>query len=419
MARPLCMTAIRNLMLAAAFVTLFAGCDALFGAKTDVTTDEIFDEARTDPTLFQEVEYVPLFPFFSIGGDGSPLVGPTDVYVGYDQFIYVTDSRGLHVLDLAGRPANFVPIDGGATNVIQDRRFDVYVTAKRDTTLGNRTWRLPAIIKYAGLTTGNPRIAHILWHPFDDETRRFNRPDPVDTDELAEFTGVGILSNNSILVSRRGPVNDPTSVILPHNAVLEFNSAGEPLSQILLSPTIPSLRSAVSPVDLMTFVHPPQRQSYAPEKNFMIAQAPASGPLQFSVLSIRAVQTPDGLEYRPDTDMVQSAANPELGESFLYDEFRFARPGGLAYAADGTNYIFVTDTGKDSLFVFTSRGIEGVAPPPGARTTQPVRVSFGGAGSGASQFNDPLGIAYFRRIVYVADHGNNRISRFRLNTDFE
>lgn len=413
------MTAMRHLVLALAAATVLAGCDGLFGSKTDLTTDEIFDEARIDPTLFQEVEYVPLFPFFSNGGDGSPLENPTDVYIGFDQFIYVTDARGLHVLDLAGRPANFIPIDGGATNVVQDRRFDVYVTARRDTTLSNRTWRLPVVMKYTGITTGNPRIAHILWHPFDDETRFFNRPNPVDTDEEAEFTGVGILANNSILVSRRGPVNDPTSVILPHNSVLEFNALGEPLSQILLSPTIPSLRSAVSPVDLITYVHPPQRQTYAPDKHFVIAQAPDTGPLQFSVLSIRAVQTPDGLEYRPDTDMVQSAANPELGERFLYDEFRFERPGGLAYAADGTNYFFVTDTGKDSLFVFTSRGIEGVAPPPGARTTQPVRVSFGGTGSGAMQFQDPLGVAYFRRIVYVADHGNNRIARYRLNTDFE
>jgi hypothetical protein len=409
----------RNIILLAAATVLLTGCDALFGSKSDATTDEIFDEARTDPTLFQEVEYVPLFPFFSRGGDGGALQNPTDVYVGFDQFIYITDDRGLHILDLAGRPASFLPIDGGATNVVQDRRFDVYVTAKRDTVLEGRTWRLPVIQKYTGLTTGNPRIAHTLWQPFDDETRRFNRPDPVDTDEQVEFTGVGVLANNNILISRRGPVNDPTSVILSHNAVLEFSTTGAPVSQILLSPNIPSLRSAVSPVDILTYVHPPQRQSFAPDKHFMIAQAPTFGPLQFPVLSIRAVQTPDGLEYRPDTDMVQSAANPELGESFLYEEFRFDRPAGLAFAADGTNYIFVTDAGKDSLFVFTSRGIEGVAPPPGSRSTQPVRASFGGTGTGARQFDDPAGVAYFRRIVYVADTGNNRISRFRLNTDFE
>ena len=107
------------------------------------------------------------------------------------------------------------------------------------------------------------------------------------------------------------------------------------------------------------------------------------------------------------------------GEGFLYDEFKFAQPSDLAYAADETNYTFVLDAGKDSLFVFTSRGIEGVAPPPGGTSTLPVPVSFGGTGDGALQFRGPQGVAYFDRTVYVADTGNGRISRFRLNTDFE
>ncbi|MDZ4698359.1 MAG: hypothetical protein SH809_01530 [Rhodothermales bacterium] len=38
---------------------------------------------------------------------------------------------------------------------------------------------------------------------------------------------------------------------------------------------------------------------------------------------------------------------------------------------------------------------------------------------GALQFRNPNGVAYFDRVVYVADTGNNRISRFKLNTDFE
>ena len=113
------------------------------------------------------------------------------------------------------------------------------------------------------------------------------------------------------------------------------------------------------------------------------------------------------------------SANPDRGNGFLYDEFKFTYPSDLAFAGDGTNYIFVTDSVKDSLFVFTSAGVEGVAPPPGSSTTVPVIVSFGGSGNGALQFSDPQGVAYFDRIVYVADTGNNRISRFRLNTDFE
>lgn len=413
------------LLLAAVFV---AGCDSLLGSKTDGTTDEIFEEGRIPPGLINEAEYVPLFPFFTQGGDGAPLDAPQDVYVGYDELIYVVDARGLHVLDLAGRPAAFVPVAGGGTSVIQDRRLHVYVTAKRDTMLNGRTWNLPVIYRYSGLTTGAPQLEDLIWHPFDDDSRRFNRPDPIDTDEGVEFTGVAVLANNNIYVTRRGPVNESTSIILPHNTILEFTPEGvNTQAFVSLSPTRPSLRSAIYPTDVLTFVHPPQRETFSTARDFIVAQSPypegaAEGmrdSLQFAVLSIRAVITPDGIDYRPDTQRLQAAGDPEAGAGFLYEEYKFENPTDLAFAADGTNYLFVVDAAKDSLFVFTGSGVEGVAPPPGARSPLPVVVSFGGEGDGARQFRDPNGVAYFDQIVYVADTGNNRLGRFRLNTDFE
>lgn len=406
----------------------FTGCDA-FGSKDDATTDEIFEEGRTPPGLVNEAEYVPLFPFFTHGGDGAPLEMPQDIYVGYDELIYVVDQRGLHILDLAGRPAHLIPLDD-ASSVIQDRRLHVYVTARRDTMLGGRLWNLPVVYRYSGLTTGTPTLEDIIWHPFDDDSRRFNRPDPIDTDEQVEFTGVAVLPDNNIYVSRRGPVNDRGTIILPHNTVMEFTPAGVNIQAILvLHPTQPTLRSAVYPSDVLTRVHPPQRSSFPGVRDFIVAQSPypvgtdpnvASDSLRFAVLSIIGVETPDGIEFRPNTPLLQAAAGgSEVGEGFLYEEFKFGNPTDLAFAADGTNYIYVVDADKDSLFVFTGNGIEGVAPPPGARSTTPVVVSFGGTGDGATQFRNPMGVAYFDETVFVADTGNNRISRFRLNTDFE
>ncbi len=411
---------------------VLAGCDALFGSKSDDTTDEIFDAGRIEPGLLNEAEYVPLFPFFATGGDGIPLDAPMDAYVGYDELLYVVDGRGLHVLDRAGRPALFLGIDGGATSVVQDRTLDVYVTARRDTFINGRTWSLPVVIRYSNITTGAPRITDTIWHPFDEESRRFNLPDPVSTDEQVAFTGVGVLFNNdreftnSIYVSRRGPINDRGSIIRPHNTILEFNAEGVNTQAIVaLSPNSESLLSSLFPSDVLTFVHPPQRSAFSDNKNFLVAQSPALDPetagrrLRFGVLSIRAVETPDGIEYQPDTEKLLNAGNPDRGDGFLYDEFKFVRPGGLALAADETQYLFVADSGNDSLFVFTRAGIEGVAPPPGSSSTKPVVVSFGGTGDGALQFRNPNGVAYFDRVVYVADTGNNRISRFKLNTDFE
>jgi hypothetical protein len=406
---------------------VLAGCDA-FGSKDDATTDEIFEEGRTPPGLISEVEYVPLSPFFRTGGDSAPLENPQDVYVGYDELIYVVDDRGLHVLDLAGRPASFLPLDD-ATSVIQDRRLHLYITARRDTTLSGQTWNLPVVYRYSGVSTGTPVLEDIIWHPFDDDSRRFNRPDPLPTDEEVAFTGVAVLANNAVYVSRRGPVNDPTSVILPHNTVMEFTPEGLNTQSILaLSPTRPSLRSAINPTDVLTIIQPPQRASFTDAKDFFITQSPypdGSAPsgmrdsLRFATLSIRAVETPDGIVYRPDTQRLQVSADPDAGAGFLYEEFKFENPVDLAFAADGTNYLYVLDAAKDSLFVFTNSGVEGVAPPPGATSNQPVPVSFGGQGDGAAQFSNPHGVTYFDRIVYVADTGNDRVSRFRLNTDFE
>lgn len=412
-------------------VLFWAGCDAMLGSKQDETTREIFEAGRSDPSLLNEVEYVPLFPFYETGADGTALDSPQDVYAGFDELLYVVDRRGLHVFDLAGRPATFVPIAGGGTSVVQDRLFRVYVTARRDTTVNGQTWNLPVVMRFDDITTGTPRIGDIIWHPFDDDSRKFNAPDPIPTDEEVAFTGVGVLYDNHIYVSRRGPVNPRGTFILPHNTIMEFNEEGVNLQSIVtLHPTRESLRSALFPVDVATYVHPPQRSFFGQDRHFILLQstgledvvsggAPPIAPLRYPVLSIRVVPTSDGVEYQPDTDKLRIAADPDRGAAFLYDEFRFSNPTDVTVAADGTNFMFVTDGGTDSLYVFTGQGVEGVTPPPGSTSNIPVVVSFGGTGDGALQFRQPQGVATFQRIVYIADSGNNRIGRFRLNTDFE
>ena len=121
----------------------------------------------------------------------------------------------------------------------------------------------------------------------------------------------------------------------------------------------------------MTYVHPPQRSFFSQTLHFFLIQSPTSNdiigggpppdnPLRFSVLSIRAVVTPDGIAYQSDPSKLLVASNPDLGDGFLYDEFKFSNPSDLALAMDETNYLFVLDAGKDSLFTFTSTGIEGV-----------------------------------------------------------
>ena len=443
--------------------TGLSGCDA-FGSKDDDTTDEIFEQGQTDPTFVDDVGYVPLQPAYDQGVNGA-FNAPVDVAIGYDELLYVADADGLHVLDLAGRPRFLLseipayidemdPADPnddvelspaqplrGITAITQDRRFDVYVAARRDTTVagancpsgGNpEQCDLAVVYRIRGLTSGMPRVVDILWHPFDDGSRaggRFNFPTTYGpfSDEDASFSGVATLTDNTLYVTRRGPVNStatgrPSQSFSPFNAFLQFTNTGRFVQYVrTLSPDRPSLLSAYYPSDVLTFTGPPQRADAPFSEDFMIAQAPPPGEArpEYGVVSVRVVQTTDGTEYQVDSPRIGAAGNPDAGDGALFESFQFERVSSLSFAPDQTGYIFALDAGKDSLFVFNRLGVEGVTPPPGAGTTRPVRVSFGGTGASPLQFNNPQGVAYFERVVYVADTGNNRISRFRLNTDFE
>ena len=424
-------------------VLALAGCDSVFGGKDDPTTDEIFDEGQIDPTLVDEVGYVPLNPFYTEGVGGT-FDQPVGVYVGYDELIYVGDREGVHVLDLAGRPQRFlgeIGWPGGEeqpirdiTALTQDRRFNLYVAARRDTTLGDVTWDLPVVYRISGLTTGAPRLEDIIWHPFDDQSRtanNFRNPRVFGaegfSDEDARFTGVAALADNRVYVTRSGPLNTLAQglpgIVNPFNGVLEFSPEGRNNRYInALSPTQPSLLSAVYPSAIATSVGPPQRTGLSDSPDFFVAQDPPDTlglSVPYPVLSVRVVETPDGTVYSVDIDLLGAAANPDNGDGFLYEVFGTQSPTGIAVAADATGYLFVSDAETDSLYIFNRNGVEGVAPPAASGSLRPVRVSFGGEGSGLLQFRDPQSVAYFDRTVYVADMGNNRIARYRLNTDFE
>jgi len=78
---------------------------------------------------------------------------------------------------------------------------------------------------------------------------------------------------------------------------------------------------------------------------------------------------------------------------------------GLAedVAVDEFDNIYVVDAGRHSVLKFKYDGR--------------LLLRFGSFGSGNKEFNQPKGIAYYNKTLYVADTGNNRILRFQLSTD--
>ena len=202
------MTNIKQIILFLAFSSLLLqGCESIFNSKDDSTTDEIFDEGRQDPQQGEDVVgYAALVPFW----DGFE--EPTDIFVGFDELVYVTDSEGLTVLDEAGRRFQTIPFDG-AVAVTQDRLLNVYLAARIDTVIDivdpDVTWNLPVVYKIKNANGAGPlTIVDTLVHPFMDDSRgtqaaRLSRLDK-DSDineELVEITGLTTLADNTLYVT--------------------------------------------------------------------------------------------------------------------------------------------------------------------------------------------------------------------------
>lgn len=420
-----------SLLLAVIFLN---GCDAIFNSKQDDTTDEIFEEGRIDPELERIDGYVAIVPFWE-GFDQ-----PTDVFVGFDGFVYVTDATGIHALDRADiAPRRTIELPG-AVSVTQDRLLNLYVAARYDTVITDVDpdieWNLPAVYKIKNLNgAGEIVFQDTLIHPFFDASRpssaaqqfRLDRESPIN-DELVEITSVAALADNSIYISRRGPRNNLNTIDAPDNTILEFSEIIENgvntqkminIRQVrTLNPNTPSLLSAIEVSDINSFIAPPQRDEFTDDRNFLIAQEATNINIPFRVLQINVRQTPDGIIFEPNSEFL--VRDTTRADGFIYEEFKFERPTGVAFAGDASRFIFVVDADQNKLFQFQANGEEGVNPPLGAADRDKrLIVSFGEQGSGPRQFNNPSGVAYFDEVVYVADKGNNRIARYKLSSDFE
>ncbi len=427
----------KNLLwLFCSILLLTVGCDTIFGSKQDDTTDEIFEVGRIDPTLEKVDGYAPVLPFW--GGFDEP----NDIFIGFDTFVYVTDNSGVHLLDRSDLSQRQTFEVEGATAVVQDRLLNVYVAARMDTIIEEvdptLVWNLPVVYKIKNLNgAGEFQLIQKIVFPFADASlstdaakqSRLEKGDEFNY-ELVTITGLTVLADNSIYITRNGPRNDNSQVAAPDNVILEFSPIrvdGE-LTQNMqntrqirsLSPTTPSLLSAIGVSDIQGLVAPPQRDAFTDQRDFVIAQADTTQEIPFRVLWVDVEETINGTEFNSSPEFLTQ--DTSRADGFLYEPFKFEQPSGLAIAGDNTQFLFVVDEKQHMLYQFQPNGEEGVDPPAGVAADQRRKklvVSFGGFGAQDKQFRYPSGVAYFDRVVYVADKGNNRISRFKLTSDFE
>jgi hypothetical protein len=386
-----------------------SSCNFLFGTKKDDQVDDVLKQGAIDPTLNNiQVGYVPILPIW------KDFMAPTDVFVGYDEMVYVVDQRGLVILDLKGEVQTIVKIPN-ATKVTQDRRLHTYVIGRLDTTLNGVPTSVSAIYHLKNTAIGKTEFVDTIRHYFDDNSR-INTNWRGAADEAVQFTGLACTADNTLYVTRTGPTNNPALFSAPDNTVLFYNAIGGNIGYAIgLSPYQSSIKSCMKPNGICTFAAPPQLAiGMNTSPDFLMLQSDANA--EYKVLWIMQSFNPEsGNEYVGNAALLNF--DQTKADGFLYQSFRFKNPSDICYAPDETRRIFVTDGEVDSVYQFTSAGFEGVNPPANTGQTKLIKTSFGGTGSGPSQFDNPSGVAYFRRVLYIADKGNNRIIRYKLSTD--
>jgi hypothetical protein len=388
----------RLVVVLLALALVASGCEGFFGKKLDPSFIDvpIYDN--------KQVAYVPIQPVW------KDFIHPVDIAIGFDELIYVADDVAEEIvcLDQAGKVLGRMSVPGVHV-VVQDRSLELLALGTFDT-LGTTLQAIYRIDLDNGSTYGltNGRIVRKVLHPF-----YYKSTFAPGLDDLVALNGIGLKADNSYYVTRSGNATSP--VFGPDDAVVRFTNDDDFISTVSVNTSLGILSDYFeTPFGITTKVQPPQSPFVSTEQDFVFTSL--STNTQLKVQYIDVVASEGGTDYFVEELPVGDTSK---ADGFLYSPGRFAAPLDVAYSGDGTNYIFVVDGEKDSLYQFTNTGLEGVKAPAGSSSTKNIRVSFGGSGVGLMQFNSPAAVAYYDQIVYVADAGNGRVLRFKLTTDFD
>lgn len=381
----------------------FTACEGFFGRETDLS----FIDAPQFQT--RDVAYVPIQPII----DG--FFEPSDVIAGYDELIYVVDAGTDEIicLDQSGREQGRTSIPG-VEKIAQDRQMNILAIGTLDTIINEVNYSLSTIYRLnlngpLGYNIRYARIEKKIVHPFYFKTSFSS------LDAEVKFTSVDVMGDNTYYVTRTGPRSNENQVGGPDNGIVLFNEDDVYVSNVFISTDVGFFRGYFrEPLCLTTFAKPRQSPSVSMSKNFFVGMADPTVPIK--VQSIQFFESEFGSSFEVE---VLSFTDTAEAEDFLYRPNRFIRPVDMTLTGDGTNYLFVVDEAKDSIFQFTTRGFEGINPPPGSSQDKNIIASFGGTGAGPTQFRSPSAVAYIDETLYITDRGNGRLLRFKLTTDIE
>lgn len=397
------------------FTLGLSSCENFFGKRTD-------SEFLGEPDFqVRPVAYVPILP--TLEGFNNPI----DIITGFDQLIYVVDHDSVDSLNCQIIAYDFSLTElgrrtiPGAKAIAQGRNLKLYVIGSKDTSVAGIDYHLDAIYKlnlnpdtnvaYDGLE--NAIIEKVITHPFYFTSSLGKGKDLL---EAVKLNDISVMANGQYYVTRSGPINDLSQFGGPDDAVLLFNNDDKLVSPVSVNTAVSGMRRDYfkKPYGIINPNQPPQTPLLQQNYDFLYTSNDPTTVLKAQVIDF--IETENEIGY---LGQILPIGDTTKADGFLYTPDRFEKPMGSIITGDGTNYVIIADAAKDSVYLFTTSGLEGVQAPPGSSSNKNINVSFGGTGSGLTEFNYPVAVAYIERILFVADAGNKRILRFKLTTDFD
>jgi hypothetical protein len=345
---------------------ILAGCEEKFDLST----------LPQQGAATRDTSYVQLSPAFA-GFDG-----PQDVMIGRDQLLYVADTRANRVImmNLAGAQLSARSILHPAS-LAQDSRLDLLVGGEVVAANGDTVGAIFRI----HLVSSSPDSAHRLdLARIDTVWRELAKPQ-------RRFPGITALPNNTWLAVRTGP--DNSSFIDPDARVLLFNR-----NDVFLTPLSEFATGTGTGIANINF--PTAIASFPGVRDFVLAQS--SVGVAYGAIWMRYDSTAEVDGWTPRFDPANAI---DRFVDFVRPN-RFQQPE--AVAIDGARRdVFVADAALDSIFKFNSRGILK------AESFGRYRSLIGND----TTMQQPTGLAFFNKILYVADARQGVILRFTLSSD--
>ena len=300
---------------------------------------------------------------------------PEDVLLGNEPLVYVADTKNNRVvqMDIAGGILSEIAVNN-PRKVAQDYNFDLLVigdsiVATNDTV--SVVYRINTV-EAGGNLNNATKLTYI----------KSTYPTP-NTSSVRKFTGIAVLTDNSVLITRNGP-EDPFGID-PGNAILKVRGRNT-IQSVSVLPGLQSSGSSFYSVENVSGICAARNSA----TDFIITRSTPDTTTLNKVLWFTY-------------DVVNGTYDPKFTESSLgIVNSKFGKPDDVVQ--DQNSNVFVIDSYRNYMWKFSNSG-------------KFMKESFGGLGTGAGKFNNPKGIAFYNRVIYIADTDNNRIVRYKLSTD--